>query len=227
MYNYCTAAYESGNSYSISFKRLALVGVDFNAFGKKNIIRADSVYCEIPTANINLNSSQADSNKAAKAIPDIENIIKTFSGNLDLGFVGVTNADIHLNVRGKKSRSDFHSGKVNFQIKNLRINPDSSQLISLKNFDMMVKGYQLYNADSTSIFSFDSVRFSNDKLLLNNFSVHTVSGKDKARNYRDYNMHYFALLGINWSELIFDQYLTASKAILYDPVINFKKRQKR
>ena len=219
-------AYESGNSYSISFKRLALVGVDFNALGKKSIIRADSVYCEIPAANINLNSSQADSNKAAKGIPDIESIIKTFSGNLDLGFVGVTDADIHLNVRGKKSRSDFHSGKVNFQIKNLRINPDSSQLISLKNFDMMVKGYQLYNADSTSIFSFDSVRFSNDKLLLNDFSVHTVSGKDKIRNYRDYNVHYFALLGIDWSELIFDQYLTASKAILYDPVINFKKDRK-
>ena len=216
-------AYKSGNSYSISFKRLALVGVDFNALGKKNIIRADSVYCEIPVTNINLNSSQADSNKVAKGIPDIENIVKAFSGNLDLGFVGVTNADIHLNVRGKKSRSDFHSGKVNFQIKNLRINPDSSQLVSLKNFDMMVKGYQLYNADSTSIFSFDSVRFSNDKLLLNNFSVHTVSGKNKARNYRDYNVHYFALLGINWSELIFDQYLTANEAILYDPVINFKK----
>ena len=114
-------AYESGNSYSISFKRLALVGVDFNALGKKNIIRADSVYCEIPIANINLNSTRPDSNKTTKGIPDIENIIKTFSGNLDLGFVGVMNADIHLNVKGKRSRSDFHSGKVNFQIKNLRI----------------------------------------------------------------------------------------------------------
>jgi len=218
--------YESGNSYSISFRRLALVGVDFNALGKKNIIRADSVYCEIPIANINLNSPRADSNKTTKGIPDIENIIKTFSGNLDLGFVGVMNADIHLNVKGKRSRSDFHSGKVNFQMKNLRINPDSSQLISMKNFDMMVKGYKLYNADSTSVFSFDSVRFSNDKLLLNNFSVHTVSGKNKARNYRDYNVHYFALLGIDWSELIFNQYLTATKAILYDPVINFKKDRK-
>ncbi|HEY5407328.1 MAG TPA: hypothetical protein VIJ92_09575 [Ginsengibacter sp.] len=216
-------ATKSGNSYSISFKKLALVGVDFNALDKKNIIRADSVYCEVPITNINLNSLQADSNKASKGLPDIENIIKTFSGNLDLGFVGVMNADIHLNVKGKKSLSNFHSGKVNFQIRNLRINPDSSKLVSVKSFDMMVKGYQLYNADSTSIFSFDSVRFSNDKLLLNNFSVHTVSGKNKARNYRDYNVHYFALLGINWSELIFDQYLTASEAILYDPVINFKK----
>ena len=216
----------SGNSYSISFRRLALIGVDFNALGKKGIIKADSVYCENPVTDINLNSSLADSSKATKGLPDIENILKTFSGNLDLGYVGVINADIHLNVRGKKSLSSFHSGKVNFQIKNLRINPDSSKLISVKNLDMMVKGYQLYNADSTSIFSFDSVRFSNDKLLLNNFSVHTISGKNKARNYRDYNVHYFTLSGINWSELIFDQYLTAREAILYDPVINFKKDRK-
>jgi len=215
--------HESESSYAISFKRLALVGVDFTALYKKNIIRADSVYCENPVSNISLNSTQAANNKVSKGVPDIEDIMKTFSGNLDLGFVGVMNADIHLNIKGKKTLPDFHSGKVNFQIKNLRINPDSSKLISIKSFDMMVKGYQLYNADSTSIFSFDSVRFSNDKLLLNNFSVHTVSGKNKARNYRDYNVHYFELLGINWSELILDQYLTASEAILYEPVINFKK----
>jgi hypothetical protein len=217
--------HESGNNYSISFKKLALVGVDFNAWSKKNIIRADSVYCENPVSNISLNSASADRGVVAKGLPDFENIIKTFAGNLDLGFVGVMNADIHLDIKRKKSSSAFHSGKVSFQIKNLRINPDSSKLISMKNFDMMVKGYQLYNADSTSIFSFDSVRFSNDKLLLNNFSVLTTSGKNKIRNYRDYNVHYFELLGINWPELIFEQNLKATEAILYDPVINFKKER--
>ena len=215
--------HESGNNYSISFKKLALVGVDFNAWYRKNIIKADSVYCENPLSNISLNSASADSSIVARGLPDVENIIRTFAGNLDLGFVGVMNADIHLDIKRKKSSAAFHSGKVSFQIKNLRINPDSSKPISMKNFDMMVKGYQLYNADSTSIFSFDSVRFSNDKLLLNNFSVHTTSGKNKTRNYRDYNVHYFELLGINWSELIFGQNLQASEAILFDPVINFKK----
>ncbi|MEO8412582.1 MAG: hypothetical protein ABI472_02945 [Ginsengibacter sp.] len=214
------------NKYSITFKRLALVGVDFNALYEKNIIRADSVYCENPVSDINLNSTLTDSSTTAKEIPDIERILKKFSGNLDLGFVGVMNADIHLNIKGKRSLSDFHSGRVNFQIKNLRINPDSSKLISMKNFDMMVKGYKLYNTDSTSVFSFDSVRFSNDKLLLNNFSVHTLSGKNKSRNYRNYNIHYFELLGINWSELLFNQFLTASQATLYDPVINFRKDKK-
>ena len=159
-------------------------------------------------------------------MPDLEKIIKEFSGNLDLGFVGVKNADIHVNITGKKGRSNINSGKGNFQIKNLRINPDSSKLISIKSFDMLIKGYLLYNADSSCIYSFDSIRFANDKLLLNNFSVHTSSGINKIRNYRDYSMPYFELLGLDWPELIFKQNLKATEAILHDPTINFIKTKK-
>jgi hypothetical protein len=212
-----------GNSYDIFFKKLALTGVDFESLYKRHIIRADSVYCENPVINMSLNPALATASKKAKDIPDIEKIIRTFSGNLDLGFLGVTNADIRLNIKATKSLRDFHSGKVSFQITNLRINPDSSKLISLTNFNMMVKGYQLYNADSTSLFSFDSLQFSNNTLLMNNFSVHTVSGKNKIRNYRDYTVRSFQLLGIDWSELIFNQNLQADEAILYDPVITFVK----
>lgn len=216
----------TGNNYTINFKKLALVDVDFNSLYRKNIIRADSAYCEDPVTNINLNSTLADSDKVAKGAPDIEKILKSIAGNLDLGYVAVINANIHLNVKGKKTLTNFHSGKVNFQINKLRINPDSSKLISMDNFNMMVKGYQLYNSDSTSVFSFDSVRFSNSKLLLNNFTIHTISSGNKIRNYRDYTIPYFELLGIDWSELIFRQNLKARIAILHKPNINFIKNKK-
>ena len=49
----------SGNSYNIHFKRLALIGVDFDTLYKTNLIKADSVYCENPVSNINLNSNLA------------------------------------------------------------------------------------------------------------------------------------------------------------------------
>lgn len=216
-------AYPSGTTYNINFKKLALVGVDFKALYTNDIIRADSVYCENPNSDIYLNSNVVDTNKSSKEMPDIQKMIRSISGNLDFGFVGMTNADIHLDIKGKRTLSNFHSGKVNFEINNLRINPDSSKVVSMRNFNMMVKGYNLYNTDSTSVFSFDSVRFSNDKLLLSNFSVHTVSGKNRIRNYRDFNIPFFELLGIDWSELIFRQNLKASTAILHEPVINFRK----
>lgn len=214
---------ESHSSYNIHFKRLALIGVDFNALYKSNRIKADSVYCENPITDLNLNTAFTDSTNVNKGMPDPEKILREFAGDLDLGFLGVMNADIHLNVTGKKTQSNIHSGKVNFQIKNLRINPDSSKLISISSFDMLIKGYHLYNKDSTCIYSFDSIRFANDKLLLNNFSVHTSSGINKIRSLRNYSMPYFELLGMDWPELIFNQNVKAAEAILHDPIINYRK----
>ena len=211
------------NNYTIFFEKLALIGVNFDTLYKTNLIKADSVYCENPFSRINLYSIFPGKKMVGKGMPDLEKIIKQFSGNLDLGFVGVRNADIHVNITGKEGRSDINSGKGNFQIKNLRIDPGSSELISIKSFDMLIKGYHLYNADSSCIYSFDSIRFANDKLLLNNFSVYTSSGINKIRNYRDYSMPYFELLGLDWSELIFRQNLKAREAILHNPTINLKK----
>lgn len=214
---------ESRSSFNIHFKRLALIGVDFNALYKSNRIKADSVYCLNPIADLNLNKAFTDSNIVNGGMPDPVKILREFAGDLDLGFLGVMNADIHLSVTGKKTQTNIHSGRVNFQIKNLRITPDSSKLISMRAFDMLIKGYHLYNKDSTCVYSFDSIRFANDKLLLNNFSVHTSSGINKVRSLRDYNMPYFELLGVDWPELIFNQNLKADEAILRDPIINYRK----
>ncbi|MDQ6889022.1 MAG: hypothetical protein M3Z56_01890, partial [Bacteroidota bacterium] len=213
----------SNNNYRILFKKLALIGVNFDTLYKTNLIKADSVYCENPVSTINLNPADPDSSIALKGIPDLEKILKEFSGNLEFGFVGVKNADIHVNISRKQKHVFINSAKGNFQIKDLRINPDSSQPISIKNFEMIIKGYTLYNADSSCIYSFDSVRFANDKLLLNNFSIHTAPGLDKMRNYRDYTMPYFELLGMDWPELIFKQNLKATQGILHEPVINLRK----
>jgi hypothetical protein len=215
---------ESKHSFKIHFKKLALIGVDFEALYQSNHIKADSVYCQFPIVDLNFNTSNVDS-KVNRGIPDAAKILKVFAGNIDVGFLGVTNAEIQLKVRGKTRQTNIQTGKINFEIKNLKINPDSAKLISMTSFEMLIRGYQLYNKDSTSVFSFDSVRFANNKLLLNNFSIKTISGPNKIRNYQDYTMPYFELLGVDWPELIFNQNLNADEAILLDPVINYKKNK--
>ena len=217
---------QTRSSYNIHFKRLALIGVDFNALSRLNMIKADSVYCQDPDTDLTLIGTGKDSTNVSDKLSQPEKILKEFAGNLDIGFLGVMNGDIHLNISGKKRQSDIHSGKVNFQVKNLRVNPDSSQEISLKSFDMLIKGYQLYNKDSSCIYSFDSIRFANDKLLLNNFSVHTTSGVNKVRSYRNFSMPSFELLGVDWPELIFDQNLKANEANLIDPTITYVRNAK-
>lgn len=75
------------SNYSIFFKTLQLTGVDFAAMSSKDIIKADTVFCENPLFNFNLYSSDAVKKKSE--IPDPDKIIKELSGNLDLAYVEV------------------------------------------------------------------------------------------------------------------------------------------
>ena len=209
----------SKSSYQIFFSKLLLIGVDFTAMYRDNLIRADSVYCENPLFDINLIAAN-DSGKK-KERPDPEKIIRELTGDLDLAFVGVKDAGIKININGSKTRSLFNSNKDNFEMRGLRVNSDSSQPVQVQQFDMLVRDYRLYNEDSSTVYSFDSVTFKNNKIVLNNFSVTTESSRYAQRSLRDYKIPYFELTGLDWYELVFDETLRAREAVLYNPVINY------
>jgi hypothetical protein len=218
----------SKSNYKIFFNKLLLLGVDFDAMYRLNLIRADSVYCENPLFDINLNLTNDDSRKNGKKKkdrPDPEKIVRELTGDLDLAFVGVKDAGIHINITGTKQRSLFNSNKDDFRMYGLRINADSSSPVVVDRFDMLVRDYHLYNLDSSAAYSFDSIHFLNNKIILNNFLVATQSSPDKIRNDRDFRIPYFELTGVDWYQLIFDQNLKAEEAVLYNPVINYVKRK--
>lgn len=206
------------SSYQIFFSKLLLIGVDFNAMYLHNLIRADSVYCENPLFNIDLITS---SSTLKKERPDPEKIVRELTGDLDLAFVGVKDAGININISGNKSRSLFNSNKDNFEMRGLRINSDSSVPVAVQQFDMLVRDYRLYNEDSSTAYSFDSVAFKNNKIVLNNFSVSTTSSRSAKRSRRDYRIPYFELTGLDWYQLVFEENLRAREAVLYNPVINY------
>ena len=128
----------------------------------QNLIRADSVYCENPLFDIDLNPSDAVSKK--KERPDPEKIVRDLTGDLDLAFVGVKNAGIHINVIGAKTRTLFNSNQDDFEMRGLRINADSSKPVTVARFDMLVRDYRLFNEDSSAAYTFDSVHFINNKI---------------------------------------------------------------
>ncbi|MEO6187849.1 MAG: hypothetical protein ABIO82_06965 [Ginsengibacter sp.] len=219
-----SSAGASGNSFDIFFKRLALKGVDFNALYSNGLIKADSVYCISPSSDFVFNSDTTAKSSGPK-IPDFKRILQEFSGNLQLNFLGVFNAGLHFSINGNNKLTNIKAGNLNFQITDLRVNPDSAKIVSIGTFDLTIKGYQLYNGDSSVIYSFDGVQFANNQLLLNNFSMHTAPGANKMRSFRDYRMRYFELLGVEWSDLFFHQNLKATEAILHDPVLNYRKAE--
>ena len=223
----CTVTARGGDSltsnYKIFFDKLILGGVDFGAMYSYNLIKADSVYCENPQFDININTSVASSNTKAKR-PDPEKIIQELTGDLDLAYVGVKSAGIHINITGKNNRSLFNSNKDDFEMRGLRIYADSSQPVTVDRFDMLVRDYHLYNEDSSAAYTFDSIHFENNKITLNNFAVTTTSSPDKRRSERDFRIPYFELTGLDWYQLIFEESLVAREAVLYDPVIRYVKR---
>lgn len=209
------------SSYKIFFKKLLLIGVDFAAMYSRNIIRADSVYCENPIFAIRLEQAAPLAEK--KQRPDLQKIIRELTGDLDLGFVGVKDAGIHIEITGKKNRSLFNSNKDNFEMRGLRINSDSASPVSVTRFDMLVRDYRLYNEDSSTTYGFDSIRFVNNKIVLNNFTISTFSGGNKLRIENDVRIPYFELFGMDWYQLVFEENLKAREAILFNPVIHYKK----
>jgi hypothetical protein len=209
------------SSYSIFFNKLMLVGVDFSAMYRHNLIRADSVYCENPLFDINLVAGTPGA--AKKGRPDPEKIVQELTGDLDLAFVGVKDAGIHIDIAGRKSRTLFNSNKDDFEMRGLRINADSSVPVMVQRFDMLVQDYRLYNEDSSAAYSFDSVRFENRKITLSNFSVTTETSRQMVHNYRDFKIPYFVLAGLDWYTLIFEQNLKAEEALLYNPDIRYVK----
>ncbi len=208
------------SSYTIFFKKLMLVGVDFEAMYLKNLIRADSVYCENPLFDINLNTLGKATKKREQPNPDA--IVQELTGDLDLAFIGVKDAGIHIDIIGKKNRSLFNSNKDDFEMRGVRINADSSKPVVVKRFDMLVRDYRLYSEDSSAAYTFDSIHFTNNKIVLTNFSVATEMNRSRQNNYRDFKIPYFEVAGLNWYDLIFDQNVRAQEAKLYSPVINFK-----
>jgi hypothetical protein len=209
------------SSYSIFFNKLMLVGVDFSAMYRYNLIRADSVYCENPLFDIKLVAGAPGSTK--KGRPDPEKIVQELTGDLDLAFVGVKDAGIHIDIGGRRNRTLFNSNKDDFELRGLRINADSSTPVMVQRFDMLVQDYRLYNEDSSAAYSFDSVRFENRKIMLSNFSVATETSRQMVHNYRDFKIPYFVLTGLDWYNLIFEQTLKAEEAHLYNPDIRYVK----
>lgn len=211
----------SPSHYTIFFKKLLLVGVDFDAMYRYNLIRADSVYCENPLFNIDINTLASGSTSKKKERPDPEKIVRELTGDLDLAFVGVKDAGIHINIAGAKDRSLFNSNKDNFEMRGLRINGDSAKPVVVQRFDMLVRDYHLYNNDSSAAYTFDSIHFVNNKIILNNFSMQTAANKKRRLAKKDFTIPFFELTGLDWYELTFNQNLVAKEALLYNPVISF------
>lgn len=209
--------------FQLSFKSVLLSGMDFEALYRYNLIRADSVFCTAPQFDIAVQQKGAVQKTENKQAPKevIGNIMEDLDADLDLAFIGIRNAGFRLRLQGQKERTISNARQDDFSMRRLRINADSSQPFTIGGLDMMVRGYELYNEDSSAVFRFDSVQLRNNRIVLRQFSATTLPGRT-LHNERNYQIPYLELEEIDWFALVFEEKLQARNVYLNSPRIYFR-----
>lgn len=205
----------TGSGFSLYLDTLKLTNVDFQSLYEKGLIKADSVYCLDPKFKIELELK----NKTAgtKKIPNLDTLVNQLTGDMQLNYVGVRNAEVNITTTRNDKSTSFTSEKNNFEMTGLRIDHSLPQPISLESFDMAIRNYENFVKDSSYFLRFDSIRLRENRILLSNFSINTEPYKDK----RNIQVRQFVLSELSWADLLFDQKIIARQATLIRPVIDY------
>lgn len=205
------------NTFRIFFDVLKMTNLDFAALYKKSLIKADSVYINNPDIELALDIKRK---KVKGKKLELDTIIQRFTGDLDLNYIGVENAVVNIVANRGDTTTTFRSNNDNFKMYGLRINNDSAQPVHVDEFAMILRKYETYSRDSSTLYRFDSLRFTNNKVRLSNFSIQSIAPAT-ARGSIYYSIPAFELSGLSWEDLLFDRYISADRAILYNPEIQY------
>ena len=211
---------KDSTSFTFFFDKLKLANIDFDALYARNLIRADSVYITNPDIELILALKTKKEKEKTKKI-ELNNIIREFAGDLDLGYIGVQNANVSIITQRDGITNTYTSENDNFHMVNLTVNSDSVRPVHVDEFAMTLRNYETYSRDSSRTYRFDSIRFENNKIRLSNFTVRTIPGRRKGSQL-NYTVPAFELSDLSWEDLFFDQDFRAAKATLIGPSINYQ-----
>ncbi|MBK8952554.1 MAG: hypothetical protein IPM85_10020 [Chitinophagaceae bacterium] len=205
-----------GSAFRIYFDKLQLTDIDFPTLYRSNIIKADSVYCLNPRFNLIIESEEKKSGGSSSL--QVEDIIKQLTGDLQMNFVVVQNADINITAIKNKVPTSFIFTQNNFEMQGLSINKNAASPIQVEQFAMAIRNYENFIRDSAYSVRFDSILFNNKQITLSNF---LFQDNQKGRTQNNVSIPYFKLEELSWDELIFEKRLKARQAILVNPSIDY------
>jgi hypothetical protein len=212
----------ASTGFSIYFDALQLTNIDFDTLYRAEVIKADSVYCINPTFKLEVD---LDRRKASpKKAPKLDQIVRQLTGDMFLNFVVVNNASFDIKTLRNGRPSSFASKGNNFEMQGLRIDNDAKRPLRVEKFAMAIRNYENFLRDSTYEMQFDSVMVNDNKILLNDFSFRQLY---KGKTVNSFKVPRFQLTGLSWDDLLFENKLTAQRAILFSPVINYTEAPKK
>lgn len=198
--------------------KLQFANIDFTDLYATNTIRADSMYATNPVLNLRV---QPDSMQRGNAPPvHMDTLLHHLGLDMQLKYMGVKNISTSVVTHHGEQTGEFHTKGDDFEMRDLIINRNAPQPVTVGRFDMAIRGYSSLNRDSTYSFKFDSVRIINSSILLNNFSITSLAGAPVKRHHQ---LPLFELDSLSWEELIFNRHIKAKQAVLYEPEIHYTK----
>ena len=216
----CTIAATRGDSSSASFNvffdALFLTNIDFDTLYKSEVIKADSVYCVNPkfTLDVKLDKKKGSN----KPPPKLEDIIEQLTGDIQLGYVVVSNADFNIKTVKSDKPSSYTFSNNNFEMQGLSVNQDARKPVKVKSFAMAIRNYENFIKDSSYSIQFDSVHFKNNRITLSNFIFNKL---ENGKILNTFSIPQFNLQGLSWDDLVFEKKLKAEQAIMFSPHINY------
>ncbi|MBI3137268.1 MAG: hypothetical protein HYZ15_01650 [Sphingobacteriales bacterium] len=217
----CTIASEQKEGTRSRFRvfvdTLRLTRIDFDTLYRSEVIKADSVYCLNPRFDLEVENIKRKAGEK-RGPPKLEEIVQQLTGELLLGFVVVNNADFHINTNIDDRRASFHFTHNTFELQGLRVARQSPRPLTVKKVALAIRNFENFIRDSTYKLNFDSILIKEDRVILDRFTLHTLSG---GRIINRFSIPRFELSGLSWDDLVFNQQLKARQATLYHPVINY------
>lgn len=206
----------AGTSFRVFFDSLLLNHIDFDTLYRSEVIKADSVYCINPAFSlyVELGSKKGP----ARPAPRLESIIEQFTGNLQLGYVGVKNGDFNIRTTRDGKPSSFVSRQNNFDMEGLQVDRDADKPIRVKSFAMAIRNYENFIRDSSYRIRFDSILFRDDRITLSNFNFQKLN---HGKIINTFSVPRFSLEGLSWDQLVFEKRIRARLAAMYQPHISY------
>ncbi|MFT4092684.1 MAG: hypothetical protein QM640_03505 [Niabella sp.] len=216
----------SKTSFRIFFDKLALTNINFDSLYSRETLIADSVYCNNPQIFLDIDSDlkTAKNSKDKPKIQKVDDLVQQLLGDLRLGYVGVTHADIAVNTIKKKKTSTFSSTNNNFEIYGLVVRQDKERPINLNKFVMSLHHSENLIRDGRYEVSFDSIGFEDDVINLSEFSFKEF---DKGRTVKSLSMPNFQISGLSWESLLYNNTFAAERATFYKPLVDYTTSGKR
>lgn len=201
---------------------MMLTNVDFLALSRHGLIRADSVYLVNSDIRLNIPQDSLLQRRRSKKPINIQKLLSGIASDMQLAYIGVKNSSINVSSEQNHQTSTFSSSRNNFELYNVVIDNKAEHPISVEQFLMAIRNYESYGKDSSYRLQFDSVRFTNNTVRLDNFSITTMPGAH-VPVIRHYSMPLFELKGLSWQDLLFNRHIAAREAILHKPVLQYEK----